>query len=68
MTQAPEGPKKASEIAAERRRARQEEMLRENLKRRKDQSRARRSPAAATEAGEAPDALDPAERGPDASD
>lgn len=44
MTDAPEKPKKASEIAAERRKARQQEMLRENLKRRKDQSRARRSP------------------------
>jgi hypothetical protein len=55
MTDAPEKPKKASEIAAERRKARQEEMLRENLKRRKDQSRARRSPFPASEGGEAPD-------------
>ncbi|MBC8130191.1 MAG: hypothetical protein H7Y08_07695 [Rhizobiaceae bacterium] len=42
--------KKPSEIAAEQRRLRQEEMLKANLKRRKEQARARSKPASALDA------------------
>ena len=55
MSDTPNAPRKASEIAAERRRARQEEMLRENLKRRKDQGRARRAPPSTPADGAGPD-------------
>ena len=48
--------KKESELAAERRRARQEEALKENLKRRKEQARARRQrPSAMGAEDEAPE-------------
>lgn len=49
--------KRPSEIAAEERRARQEALLKANLKRRKEQARARRKPESAmeTDEPEAPD-------------
>lgn len=48
--------KKPSELAAERRKARQEELLKANLRRRKEQARARRSrpEETETETGEGP--------------
>ena len=55
MTNTPDHPKKTSEINAERRRMRQEEMLRENLKRRKGQGRARRAAPSAMDTGNALD-------------
>lgn len=56
--------KKQSEIDAERRRARQDAQLRENLKRRKDQARARRAgPPGAGEGPPPEESADPAGEG-----